>query len=75
VEHEAYLTLTAERAGVMVPEVLAAGRFGPSRDAALVTRVPDGPALSEVKRADLSDYLPLVWGFATLTWMRRREYV
>jgi hypothetical protein len=20
-------------------------------------------------------YLPLVWGFATLTWMRRREYV
>jgi hypothetical protein len=20
-------------------------------------------------------HLPLVWGFATLTWMRRREYV
>jgi uncharacterized protein (TIRG00374 family) len=55
VEHEAYLTLTAERAGVMVPEVLAAGRFGPSRDAALVTRVPDGLALSEVNGADLSD--------------------
>jgi undecaprenyl-diphosphatase len=55
VEHEAYLTLTAERAGVMVPEVLAAGRFGPSRDAALVTRVPDGLALSETNRADLSD--------------------
>jgi uncharacterized protein (TIRG00374 family) len=55
VEHEAYLTLTAERAGVMVPEVLAAGRFGPSRDAALVTRVPDGLTLSEVNGADLSD--------------------
>jgi glycosyltransferase 2 family protein len=55
VEHEAYLTLTAERAGVMVPEVLAAGRFGPSRDAALVTKMPDGLALSEVNGADLSD--------------------
>jgi uncharacterized protein (TIRG00374 family) len=52
VEHEAYLTLMAGRAGVLVPDVLAAGRFGPSRDAALVTRVPDGPALSE---ADLAD--------------------
>jgi hypothetical protein len=29
-----------------VPDVLAAGRFGPSRDAALVTRVPGGQALS-----------------------------
>ena len=38
VEHEAYLTLMAGRAGVLVPDVLAAGRFGPSRDAALVTR-------------------------------------
>jgi hypothetical protein len=50
VEHEAYLTLIAGRAGVPVPEVLAAGRFGPSRDAALVTRVPDGPTLSEAHR-------------------------
>jgi len=55
VEHEAYQTLMAERAGVMVPEVLAAGRFGPSGDAALVTRVPDGPALSEADAADLAD--------------------
>jgi uncharacterized protein (TIRG00374 family) len=47
VEHEAYLTLMAGRARVGVPEVLAAGRFGPSKDAALVTRVPDGPLLSE----------------------------
>jgi uncharacterized protein (TIRG00374 family) len=55
VEHEAYQTLMAGRAGVMVPEVLAAGRFGPSGDAALVTRVPDGPALSEADAADLAD--------------------
>lgn len=47
VEHEAYLTLMAGRAMVGVPEVLAAGRFGPSKDAALVTRVPDGPLLSQ----------------------------
>ena len=55
VEHEAYLTLMAGRAGVLVPDVLAAGRFGPSRDAALVASVPDGPALSEVAVADLAD--------------------
>ena len=54
VEHEAYLTLMAGRAGVLVPEVLAAGRFGPSRDAALVTRVPDGPALSQADGADMA---------------------
>src|SRR6202020_407708 len=34
------------RPGVLVPEVLAAGLFGPSNDAALVTRLPDGPTLS-----------------------------
>ena len=55
VEHEAYLTLMAGRAGVRVPDVLAAGRFGPSRDAALVTRVPDGPALAQADGADLAD--------------------
>src|SRR6516164_9574312 len=55
VEHEAYLTLMAGRAGVLVPDVLAAGRFGPSRDAALVTRVPDGPDLSQADSADLTD--------------------
>jgi len=55
VEHEAYLTLMAGRAGVLVPNVLAAGRFGPSRDAALVTRVPDGPNLSQANSADLTD--------------------
>jgi uncharacterized protein (TIRG00374 family) len=60
VEHEAYLTLMAGRAGVGVPEVLAAGRFGPSRDAALVTRVPHGPGLAqatEVTDAALEEIL------------------
>ena len=55
VEHEAYLTLMAGRAGVLVPDVLAAGPFGPSRDAALVTRVPDGPALAQADLTDLTD--------------------
>jgi uncharacterized protein (TIRG00374 family) len=55
VEHEAFLTLMAGRAGVPVPEVLAVGRFGPSRDAALVTRLPDGQALSEADDAVLPD--------------------
>jgi hypothetical protein len=51
VEHEAFLTLMAGRAGVLVPEVLAVGRFGPSRDAALVTRLPAGQALSQADEA------------------------
>jgi glycosyltransferase 2 family protein len=55
VEHEAYLTLMAARAGVLVPGVLAAGRFGPSGDAALVTSVPGGPALARATEADLTD--------------------
>jgi glycosyltransferase 2 family protein len=55
VEHEAYLTLVAGRAGVLVPDVLAAGRFGPRRDAALVTSVPEGPDLSRAGGADLAD--------------------
>jgi uncharacterized protein (TIRG00374 family) len=55
VEHEAYLTLMAGRAGVLVPDVLAAGRFGPSRDAALVTRAPAGTTLAQADAADLTD--------------------
>jgi uncharacterized protein (TIRG00374 family) len=60
VEHEAYLTMMAGRAGAGVPEVMAAGRFGPSNDAALVTRVPYGPALAqatEVGDATLDEIL------------------
>ena len=45
----------AGRAGVLVPDVLAAGRFGPSRDAALVTQVPDSVALAETTGDDLTD--------------------
>ena len=55
VEHEAFVTLMAGRAGVLVPEVVAVGRFGPSRDAALVTRLPAGPVLAEADDAVLSD--------------------
>jgi uncharacterized membrane protein YbhN (UPF0104 family) len=46
VEHEAYLTLMADRAGARVPVVLAAGPAGPARDALFVTRPPPGRMLS-----------------------------
>jgi uncharacterized membrane protein YbhN (UPF0104 family) len=46
VEHEAYVTLMAGRAGARVPAVLAAGPAGPAHDALLVTRPPDGERLS-----------------------------
>ena len=46
VEHEAYLTLMADRAGVRVARVLAAGPAGPAKDALLVTRPPAGRLLS-----------------------------
>ena len=47
VEHEAYLTLMAERAGARVPAVLAAGPSGPSNDAVLVTRPPSARPLTD----------------------------
>ncbi len=46
VEHEAYLTLMADRAGARVPVVLAAGPAGPAKDALFVTRPPAGRPLS-----------------------------
>ena len=55
VEHEAYLTLRAARAGVAVPEIIEAGTAGPSKDALLVYRLPAGKALSEADAADISD--------------------
>jgi uncharacterized protein (TIRG00374 family) len=55
VEHEAYLTLLAARLGVLVPEVVAAGRGGPSNDAVLVTRPPPGPRLADVPGDQVSD--------------------
>jgi uncharacterized membrane protein YbhN (UPF0104 family) len=48
VEHEAYLTLVAERSGARVPAVVTAGRAGPSRDAVLVTRPPVGTRLADL---------------------------
>jgi len=55
VEHEAYLTLRAARAGVPVPEILEAGTAGPSRDALLVCRLPAGTALADAGSAQVSD--------------------
>jgi tRNA A-37 threonylcarbamoyl transferase component Bud32 len=53
VEHEAYLIFMPGRADALVPEVLAASKFGPSKDAALVTRLPDGRVLAEADDATL----------------------
>ena len=58
VEHEAYLALMAERAGVRVPEVLAAGPAGPSHDAVLVTRPPAGLPLAAFTPATAATGLP-----------------
>ena len=52
-EHEAYVTLMAARAGVRVSRVLAAGPAGPAKDALLVTRPPAGRLLSA-----LTPYVP-----------------
>jgi uncharacterized membrane protein YbhN (UPF0104 family) len=48
VEHEAYMTLLAQRLGVDVPEVVVAGVGGPTNDAMLVTRRPDGMRFSDL---------------------------
>jgi uncharacterized membrane protein YbhN (UPF0104 family) len=55
VEHEAYLTFLADRTGVIVPEVVAAGTSGSSRDALLVSRVPVGGSLTEAAPDALTD--------------------
>ena len=55
VEHEAYMTLLAERAGVTTSHVLVAGLGGPSHDAALVVRPPVGTPLGELSEETLSD--------------------
>ena len=57
VEHEAYLEFLAAQAGVLVPEVVAAGRCGPRGDAVLVTRLPAGPRLAELSGDQVSDEL------------------
>ena len=55
VEHWAYLLLTAEKAGVRVPGVMAAGSAGRRDDALLVTRPRAGTALAELDPADVTD--------------------
>ena len=58
VEHEAYLTLAAERAGANVSDVVVAGPAGPARDAVLVTRPPAGRPLSTYLAAPPEVALP-----------------
>ncbi|MGO8824415.1 MAG: lysylphosphatidylglycerol synthase transmembrane domain-containing protein [Acidimicrobiales bacterium] len=70
VEHEAYMTLLAERAGVTRSHVLVAGIGGPSGDAALVVRPPVGTRLGELDEASLSDEA-LDALFLTMLAMRR----
>ena len=55
VEHEAYLTLRAGRAGVAVPDIVEAGTAGPSKDALVVYELPAGTALAEADPAGISD--------------------
>ena len=55
VEHEAYLTMRAGQAGVAVPEIVAAGTAGPSKDALLVSRLPTGTTLSEADATNIGD--------------------
>jgi uncharacterized protein (TIRG00374 family) len=55
VEHEAYLTFLASHAGTLVPEIVAAGRCGPSHDAVLVTRLPEGRRLAVLPGDEVSD--------------------
>ena len=55
VEHEAYVTLRAARAGVAVPDIVEAGTAGPSHDALLVYRWPAGTLLSEADAGQVSD--------------------
>ena len=52
VEHEAFLTLRADQAGVVVPEIAEAGTAGPASDALLVCRLPPGAPLSGADAAE-----------------------
>ena len=55
VEHEAYVTMRAGLADVAVPEIVEAGKAGPSKDALLIFRMPPGTALSETDAAEISE--------------------
>ena len=52
VEHEAFLTLRADQAGVVVPDIAEAGTAGPASDALLVCRLPPGAPLSGADAAE-----------------------
>ncbi len=70
VEHEAYMTLLAERAGVATAHVLVAGIGGPSRDAALVVRPPIGVRLAELDESSFTDAM-LDTCFSSLLQLRK----
>jgi uncharacterized membrane protein YbhN (UPF0104 family) len=55
VEHEAYLTLLASRAGVRVPEVITAAKAGVAGDAVLVGRLPPGSPLAKTEAGEVTD--------------------
>jgi uncharacterized membrane protein YbhN (UPF0104 family) len=55
VEHEAYLTMLAARAGARVPEVVAAGTTGVSNDALVVSRLPPGTRLADASPDQVGD--------------------
>lgn len=63
VEHQAFVTMLAERAGVAVPQVLSAGLVGESEDAALVETSPPGVPLSSLEASAVSEaMLASLWG-------------
>ena len=55
VEHEAYLTMRAGQSGVHVAEVVEAAVAGPSKDALLVTRLPEGTRLAGASADEVTD--------------------
>ena len=57
VQNEAYVMLLAERAGVAVPDVVAAGVAGTSDDALLITGAPTGRRLADLDPDELTDGL------------------
>jgi glycosyltransferase 2 family protein len=64
VEHEGLMLFTAARAGVPVPDVVAAGTVG-TGDALLVTDQPEAPPLAALAPAAVSDgLLDQVWDAA-----------
>jgi uncharacterized membrane protein YbhN (UPF0104 family) len=57
VEHEALCLLLAARAGVMVPELVAAGVAGDADDALIITRASEGRLLSSLSGDEWTDEL------------------